>query len=748
MKNISCVRHEGLNSGADFSFNKFGNRICCVVKYVENGSEIQADIDRMNNNKESYNPQLMRGFKQYGTIPRTYYAVAKCISSDDGTSVAGGEYEITYRPVQWLNSDVNSDARNLSDRDLVKGYANAWKTGDVQFLSDYLSASFTADSEVAFEEITSKSEYIDYFSSTQNKYKYRGLKVDVELVTDDETGEHGVLIWVNEKINGFVMLTIEDFRIVKAHTKRLPASHTLWTPAVDLYQTHGDHHEPFLSTSEISDYIYSNISNAKPTHKAVTNVCFEKGVEKQTVVASLKIGKEYEEIKYLAIIAYNAKKGNNEIMSLYPYMPGKSTIVKVLDVLEWDNKIEATIKCRYEKNDECFDFYFFATDYFANKKLYQLGKSIEVSLVASSADAKIASKGFSFEGQSAIDFLAKLGKTPEYDESGDVKPVNFSTEKMIAYIIYDEKCPEDVQFQSPTEAAKPWLAFFYGKRCYRQKLITLNEDTELKVPIFFPADFDVQDGDPLTGHLWMTGRLSYSGRLIETYSNPISLEESLRYSLFTSFDVDFEDYNLFTGSAVPRLLERFKELSMDETYRLYCAKVGTATDYYIQLYVTHPVEYFDRHLFPEFDANEVNDHPRGFVNEAQKDTIPTLLGRLKFTGDKNGIWEAFVLYMSPHILPRKGKFAEFRQYISGYCSCLYNGVIRNSQYHVLSLIPYFYLDKKSMSGSITIHYWDDYAGLFREVYTFIYNEGVVSFELDQSYNLIEYENNNQLFCCK
>jgi len=163
-----------------------------------------------------------------------------------------------------------------------------------------------------------------------------------------------------------------------------------------LYETHGDHHAPFLENDELVGYFRDGIKNSVPIYKVLTDIKLDED-EYKSDVFSLKIGYPIDSIYYYALIAPDKEGKTNQFVSAYPYLPGRAIVVQILDILEWSNKLEATIKCKYEYDGEEFIFHFFATDYFAYKPIYKVGNRIEIALAASSGNAKVASKGFSFE---------------------------------------------------------------------------------------------------------------------------------------------------------------------------------------------------------------------------------------------------------------------------------------------------------------------------------------------------------------
>lgn len=742
MKNVRCIRHDAdFNSGADFSFTKYGKTISRKVICIDDIDEAAADIDRMYDDKDNYNPQMKRGFEEHGIIPRIYYADAHCIDSEDIRYMAGGEYTIKFHPVQWLNNEKPTAAPKISDADLIKGYARAWENNDIDFMRDYLSPYFNADSDIAFDVVTSKSEYLDHFKYLQEKWQKNGLTVKSHLVTDDKTGEHGVIICVNNKASGFVTIDCKDFRISATHTHKLPVFHTEWHPYIDLYETHGDHHAPFLENDELVGYFRDGIKNSVPIYKVLTDIKLDED-EYKSDVFSLKIGYPIDSIYYYALIAPDKEGKTNQFVSAYPYLPGRAIVVQILDILEWSNKLEATIKCKYEYDGEEFIFHFFATDYFAYKPIYKVGNRIEIALAASSGNAKVASKGFSFEGQKALDFLSKMGKEPEYDENGNVKPVKFSTKKLVAFLVHDEKCPDEAEFQSPTESYHGDICFFNFRWPIRKRLITIDSHTQLKVPLYFRANFDIKTGDPLTGNLWLSGRMAHPG-IIDNRTNINGVFATVEFARTANFILDYIKLNgVKTEYELDTIVDIFQQIELFPGYKLFCAKVGTTEEYYYKFYIARPFKFFEKKREPNGGyscTTEENDHPKGIVPDTSVNTIPNVLDRIgvRFNSSQ-AIFEALLLHIGEHLLPRKGRYYEYRWYYFSREQLKGNTIIEDSDYSWSDLRPSVYFNSMN-SGTITIHYWDESRGLVRELYTFINSEGHIQFQSDATFILIEYQ---------
>jgi len=274
----------------------------------------------------------------------------------------------------------------------------------------------------------------------------------------------------------------------------------------ELYQNHGDHIEAIMPTQQfIENHLQQIISNSEFFQKVKTEVSDEEMKNQLTDVFSLKHNEG--DMNMLTLLAYSPKRQVNMFMSVYPLLKGNVVKLKVEKVYEWFNQVEATIICSVGD----FEFAFFATDYYANKQSYSVGNELEIELAALACQFEEAQRGFTFEGQQAIDWLAKMGEQPTYNDKGEVEPIHFSMEKLVAYINHDEKCPDEAEFQSPishiSSTSLLKIDFYKGDIVIHRDDET---DAEIVVPIYFRKDFfsNVQESDPVRGWLWLTGQLS------------------------------------------------------------------------------------------------------------------------------------------------------------------------------------------------------------------------------------------------
>ena len=273
-----------------------------------------------------------------------------------------------------------------------------------------------------------------------------------------------------------------------------------------IFEGHADHHEPFLTNTEILPFLRNFVDNSTLDREIITEYSYEGHAPHETTVYCLKYAPKGkgQEIPYRALIVSIKELGKNELITFYPYLEGITTMVKVVEVLEWKDKLQATVKAQYEMNSSRFDFYFFATDYFANKDKYREGNEIEIGLAAS-GNVKIAPTGFDYEGQMAIAFLRMMGKNPTYDQNGNVEPVHISLENLVAFLPTNSEMPDTAEFQSlVTKIDEKYEAM--GKPIRTGEII-LDQDTEIKALIYFNSNCNPKEGEGITGNIWLSGHL-------------------------------------------------------------------------------------------------------------------------------------------------------------------------------------------------------------------------------------------------
>lgn len=724
IKGVQCVRHTpDFNSEADFSYKKSGQTVCGVVKYIANREESERIIQDLylNNFEEKY-PRLSEGFHKHNTIPIFFFAEVNSLDNNQNIPIAGGTYEITYYPLQMLWKEIPIKGPNISEYEMYKGYADSWCKDDLTFIEDYVSSFFTGSSELAFDEITSKEGLLRHIEYQHEVWKINHTSIFPILIKDTDTGKEGILIQSNGKNICFITLTFSQNRITHSQTLAPPKNYISWNKAYDLYETHGDHHAPFVLDNELHVFVNEMIKDSKVCLPTETEVNFDKGVTGLTRVAALKYtGDHYiVDIAYLSLVAYNLAENTNEFISCYPYLQGNNILVEVIDILEWKNKTEATIKCKYSSYDDNFVFHFFATDYYFNKEKYKIGIKIRVGIAASSGNVKEASRGFTFEGQKAVDFLAKMGKEPTYDENGEVEPVKFNTESLVAFIPNDSKCPDMAEFQSPISELQ--YDRFYNSSIKRCK-IKINQDTGLEIPLYFNDVPTLQEGDPIMGWLWLTGRLSDPcGSLDKSPSQMVSSLKMARTSqAYLEKLMSFKTRSL---TDVTPLISVLPELSIDEGKQLCIVKVGNRSRFEFVFFVAD---------FSEIMTISTRLDPEGFLYGDDAEQYLSDLSVSISGNSEQAVWQMFLLSIGNFFLPYSKTHSMEFSYILTQEDAERSSRATNGQYSYMRLLPAI-SKAKFGSGYFSVYAWDS-GILYRQVYTYHIHNKNIKFQMDAIYDI-------------
>lgn len=236
------------------------------------------------------------------------------------------------------------------------------------------------------------------------------------------------------------------------------------------------------------------------TAEVIAN-CFENETPSTTKIFSIT---DEAEITAKALIATNQEQQTNELISGYPFIQSKNSIrLKITEINEWENLIEAVITGETEGEQTIS---FFDTEYFLHKESYNIGEKYDFSISALGYDIEILKENsFSFKGRDAIDWLSKSGQEPSYDEKGDVEPVVFYLNELVALLPTDENYPDDVEFQSPINSIKTIQAF--DKDFYKVR-ITIFRDPDIEIDLYVRADFFDEMpkiNDAIRGFIWLHG---------------------------------------------------------------------------------------------------------------------------------------------------------------------------------------------------------------------------------------------------
>jgi len=212
------------------------------------------------------------------------------------------------------------------------------------------------------------------------------------------------------------------------------------------------------------------------------------------------------DLSALALIVTNRDKTANEFVSGYPFVRvGEKLQLKITEIKEWDNKYEAVIVAE-TKGEQTISF--FDTKYYKNKEKYKIGNEYTFIISALGYNVEILKdKSFSFEGQKAVDWLAKIGKKPTLDDKGQIKPVVFDLSNLVSYLPRHDDFPDDAEFQSPISSVEKISAFQTDFYKFKIQLI---RDPDVFVDLYTKESFFERKpttDDSLRGFMWLQGYL-------------------------------------------------------------------------------------------------------------------------------------------------------------------------------------------------------------------------------------------------
>lgn len=451
---------------------------------------------------------LVEDYHRNGKIPRITIATSWCISdnSENGKpAICGGQFCFIYHSIGLVPDEINQPLdKELSAVELASKYAEAWDKKDASIVAPYLDKDFHYGSDWVFDEMPSRFEYLSYFQGKLNSIKRGSNDVKSYVGRNHQTGDVAVIL-VQNGVYSALNIQTENGRITSGCMKKHDERLKIFNPADEVYQHHGDHLECIMPVEElIPKQMNMILGESKLWRLENTEVTTEEIYEQKTRVFSLMYGDG--DMNILSLIATSNEQ--NQIISIYPIAKGSSYRVRIEKVIEWDNQIEATVICSIGS----FQFAFFAVDYYCNKSLYKIGETISVDISSLGMKVSEGQRGFQFEGQKAIDWLAKIGKEPNFDQEGNVEPIHFGLENLVAFIDSNTKCPNEAEFQSPGSGVE--ICSILNTDFYKTNIMIcrreIEEEIEVSIPLYFRKDYfpDFKDNDPVCGMIWIIGNIS------------------------------------------------------------------------------------------------------------------------------------------------------------------------------------------------------------------------------------------------
>lgn len=592
---------------------------------------------------------LVEDYRLNGVFPRITFASAYCAADEckDGKpAICGADFCFKYYSVSAIPGEENPDQeKKLSPVELAAKYAEAWKHFNASIVEPYLDKNFHYASNWVFDEMPCRAEFMEYFKEKLASFKRDNDQTDLSIGRNHQTGQVCLILDQDDLV---LVFETKDGRITSARMQDYCWKFKPYDYDVELYMNHGDHLDIIMPAQTlIKSHLGDIIKNSKFWRKTRTQVTTDNLYEEITDVFSLSYGEE--SMKLLTIVANDKKEKTNLSISIYPVCKGVPVEVKIDKVIEWDNQLEATILCSVGE----IEFAFFAVDYYCNKRKYVVGQTLTIDLAALAMRAKEAQRGFSFEGQKAIDWLAKSGQTPTYDENGNVEPVKFSMENMVAFLNTDSKCPDEAQFQSPVESIES--TSILGIDFFKTKIMIGRRHTEdgelaVSVPLYFRQEFfpQVKEGDPVSGWLWVTG--SIVGQHEQGEYDSEEKESNHLGKMAAAFESFMRKSNFRCFANIMFVLDKLPLLKIRDGYELDAFKVGGRMGASYQAYCCK--QNSDIRFVPS-DGVAYDDsmYIQGLISCQEAESVPDYMPYFNVPFTQEGIMQAWLLRKLKDFMP-------------------------------------------------------------------------------------------------
>lgn len=268
----------------------------------------------------------------------------------------------------------------------------------------------------------------------------------------------------------------------------------------ECYQGHGDHIDTIMDPEEfltkylpdIGKWTFYDTAHTKITHNEYDN---EKG--------DLLVVKTGGEMGMVALLLNNEKVGRLDFVCTYPFHKGIPHKLKIKKVAEWDSQVEAVV---YAETEE-MNIAFYATDYYTNKAKYVPGAELDIELAASGYKVVEGEEKTVLDAETSAKMRNDMGIEPEYDDEGNVLPMELYHNELVAYLSHNEEYPDDAEFASPIKSVEQVSLFSID---FIKAVISIcHEPEETYVHLYFKKEYlpNAKKGTLVRGFLWMQGKI-------------------------------------------------------------------------------------------------------------------------------------------------------------------------------------------------------------------------------------------------
>ena len=269
----------------------------------------------------------------------------------------------------------------------------------------------------------------------------------------------------------------------------------------ECYQGHGDHIDTIMDPEEfltkylpdIGKWTFYDTAHTKITHNEYDD---EKG--------DLLVVKTGGDMGMIALMLNNEKAKRIDFVCTFPFHKGIPHKLRIKKVVEWDSQVEAVV---YAETEE-MNIAFFATDYYTNKAKYVPDTELDIELAASGYKVVEGEEKTVLDAETSAKMRNDMGIEPEYDDEGNVLPMELYHNELVAYLSHNEEFPDDAEFASPIKSVEPVSLF--GIDFFKAVISICHEPEETYVPLYFKKEYlpNAQKGTLVRGYLWMQGKIN------------------------------------------------------------------------------------------------------------------------------------------------------------------------------------------------------------------------------------------------
>ena len=269
----------------------------------------------------------------------------------------------------------------------------------------------------------------------------------------------------------------------------------------ECYQGHGDHIDTIMDPEEFLAKQLPDVGKWTFFDTAHTHITHN---EYDDEMGDLLVVKTGGDMGMIALLLNNQVSKRIDFVCTYPFHKGIPHKLKIKKVAEWDNQVEAVV---YAETEE-IPIAFFAADYYANKDKYVPGAELDIELAASAYKVVEGEEKTVLDAETSARMRQDMGIEPEYDENGNILPMELYNNELVAYLPHNEEFPDDAEFASIVKSVEQVSLF--GIDFIKAVISICHEPEETYVPLYFKKEFlpNAKAGTLVRGFLWMQGKIN------------------------------------------------------------------------------------------------------------------------------------------------------------------------------------------------------------------------------------------------